>query len=87
MPFTLTFAVDAKGNVQGTMNSGDEDRMIENGRWNAAKKTLAFEYESGTYGRLTSTATMNDKGQLSGAVKTSPDSDGYAWEATKKPDA
>ena len=87
MPFTLTFMVDAKGNVQGTMNTGDEDRKLQNGRWNAEKKALSFEYESGTYGELTATATMNDKGQLSGAVKSSPDSDGYAWEATKKPDA
>lgn len=84
--FGLSFAVDAKGNVKGSMKM-DETRTLENGKWDAAKKTLTFQYESGSYGRLTATAKMADDGTLKGDVKSSPESDGYAWTAKKKPDA
>lgn len=87
MPFTLSFAVDDAGQVQGSMIMEDDTRKLENGKWDAEKKTLTFEYKSDSYGRLTSTAKMSKDGKLSGAVKSNPDSDGYAWEATKKPDA
>ena len=87
MPFSLSFKVDAKGEVRGTMTAGDSPRLIEKGRWDAEKKVLTFEYDSGNFGRLSGTATLGDDGQLKGEVKSGPDSDGYAWEAKKKPDA
>lgn len=85
MAFALTFAVNAKGEVQGTMRSGDSVRALEKGQWDAEAKTLRFEYESGSFGRLTASAKMKDDGSLAGDVKSSPDSDGYAWEAKKAP--
>ena len=51
------------------------------------RRMLTFEYDSGNFGRLTATATIAEDGKLKGDVKSSPDSDGYAWEATKKADA
>ncbi len=87
MPFSLSFAVDAKGEVRGTMQSGDKPRLLEKGRWDAEKKMLTFEYESGNFGRLTGSAKIGEDGMLKGDVKSGPDSDGYAWEAKKKPDA
>ena len=87
MEFSLSFAVDAKGEVRGTMQSGDAPRLLEKGRWDAEKKTLTFEYESTSFGRLTGSAKMDEDGTLKGDVKSSPESDGYAWEAKKEPGA
>ncbi|MEZ6014484.1 MAG: M20/M25/M40 family metallo-hydrolase [Planctomycetota bacterium] len=81
--FDLAFQADAKGAVQGTMIMGDTPRKLENGKWDAATKSLTFEYESGTYGRLTSKATLQDDGSLKGDVKSSPESEGYPWTAKK----
>lgn len=83
--FDLTFATDAKGLVQGTMSMGDSTRKLENGKWDAATKTLTFEYESGSYGRLTSKSTLQEDGTLAGDVKGSPESEGYPWKAKKAP--
>ncbi len=81
--FDLAFAVNAAGSVQGTMTMGDTPRKLENGKWDAEKKTLVFEYESGSYGRLTARATLQDDGTLKGDVKSGPDSEGYPWKAKK----
>jgi carboxypeptidase Q len=85
--FDLTFATDAKGLVQGTMSMGDSVRKLENGKWDAATKTLTFEYESGSYGRLTSKGTLLEDGTLKGDVKSTPESEGYPWTAKKAPKA
>ena len=87
MEFSLSFAVNATGDVRGTLQSGDEPRPIEKGRFDAEAKVLTFEYESTSFGRLTGTATMGDDGMLKGDLKSGPDADGYAWEAKKKSDA
>ncbi|MFT6832347.1 MAG: hypothetical protein ACJAZN_002519, partial [Planctomycetota bacterium] len=87
MKFSLSFAVDAKGEVRGTLQSGDTPEMLEKGRWDAEKKMLTFEYVSDSFGRLAGTAKFAEDGTLKGDVKSSPDSDGYAWEAKKKTDA
>ncbi|QDV07219.1 Aminopeptidase YwaD precursor [Planctomycetes bacterium Poly30] len=87
MPFSLTFVVNAEGEVRGTTQSGETPRQLEKGRWNAEEKTLTFEYESGSFGRLTASAKLDEDGTLKGSVKADPDSDGYAWEAKKKTDA
>ena len=65
------------------MLMGDTPRKLTGGKWDAAKKTLVFEYESESYGGLTSTATLEAGGTLKGAVRSDPDSDGYPWTATK----
>jgi len=83
--FDLTFTTDAKGLVQGTMSMGDSTRKLENGKWDAATKSLTFEYESGSYGRLTSKGTLQDDGTLKGDVKSTPESEGYPWKAKKAP--
>jgi hypothetical protein len=83
--FDLTFATDAKGLVQGSMSMGDSTRKREQGKWDAATKTLTFEYDSGSYGRLTSKATLQEDGTLKGDVKSTPESEGYPWKATKAP--
>ena len=85
MEFGLTLAADAEGAVTGNMVMGEDRRKLEKGKWDAASKTLTFEYESESYGRLTSTAKLQEDGSLKGSVKSSPDSDGYAWEAKRKP--
>ncbi len=87
MEFTLSFEADAAGNVRGALTLDGEARTIEKGRWDAAAKKLSFEYVSDSFGRLNSTAILGDDGKLTGSVKSSPDSDGYAWEAKRKPEA
>lgn len=82
-PFSLTLAVNAEGEIRGSMRTGDTPLALEKGKWDAEAKTLRFEYESGSFGRLTATAAVKDDGSLAGNVKSSPDSDGYAWEAKK----
>jgi len=81
--FDFTLAADAAGTVQGTMSMGDSTRKLENGKWDAATKTVSFEYESDTYGRLKSTGKLQEDGSLKGEVKGSPESEGYPWKAKK----
>jgi len=81
--FDLTLAANAAGLVQGSMMMGDAPRKLETGKWDEATKTLTFEYESGTYGRLKAKATLQDDGTLKGDVKSSPESEGYPWKAKK----
>ncbi len=84
LEFALVLAMDGEGAVTGTMVMGDDRRKLEKGKWDAAKKTLTFQYESDSYGRLTATGKLQEDGSLKGDVKSSPDSDGYAWVATRK---
>ncbi|MBL6758046.1 MAG: M20/M25/M40 family metallo-hydrolase [Planctomycetes bacterium] len=84
LEFGLVLAMDSQGAVTGTMVMGDDRRKLEKGKWDAAKKTLTFQYESDSYGRLTATGKLQEDGSLKGDVKSSPDSDGYAWVATRK---
>ena len=84
LEFGLVLAVDGEGAVTGAMVMGEDRRKLEKGRWDAAKKTLTFEYESDSYGRLTASGKLEDDGSLKGDVKSSPESDGYAWVATRK---
>lgn len=84
LEFGLVLAMDSEGAVTGAMVMGEDRRVLEKGKWDAAKKTLTFEYESDSYGRLTATGKLQEDGSLKGDVKSSPDSDGYAWVATRK---
>ena len=76
--------MDSEGGVTGTMVMGDDRRKLEKGKWDADKKTLTFQYDSDSYGTLTATGKLQGDGSLKGDVKSSPESDGYAWVATRK---
>lgn len=84
LEFALVLAMDGEGAVTGSMIMGEERRKLEKGKWDAAKKTLTFQYDSDSYGTLTATGKLQEDGSLKGDVKSSPDSDGYAWVATRK---
>jgi carboxypeptidase Q len=84
LEFGLVLAMDREGAVTGAMVMGEERRKLEKGKWDAAKKTLTFQYDSDSYGTLTATGKLQEDGSLKGDVKSSPDSDGYAWVATRK---
>jgi len=84
LEFALVLAMDGEGAVTGNMVMGEERRKLEKGKWDASKKTLTFQYDSDSYGTLTATAKLQEDGSLKGDVKSSPDSDGYAWVATRK---
>lgn len=84
LEFGLVLAMDSEGAVTGTMVMGDDRRKLEKGKWDGAKKTLTFQYDSDSYGTLTATGKLQEDGSLKGDVKSSPDSDGYAWVATRK---
>ena len=84
LEFGLVLAMDSEGGVTGTMVMGDDRRKLEKGKWDADKKTLTFQYDSDSYGTLTATGKLQGDGSLKGDVKSSPESDGYAWVATRK---
>jgi len=67
--FTLDLAVDEGGKVTGRFKSSQSDSELYDGKWDAAAKTVRFEYEYPNAGRLPVAAQLEGQ-KLVGTIGT-----------------